>query len=352
MSFAYSTQRLLEIIGDSVELKGDFSGEIRGIAALAEARSGDLSFLGNAKYRHEVPSSEASVLLLPKDYDATPAAGQLYILIENPSFALAVVCRDIERGLDPAPVAGIHPSAVVEADAVVAATASVGPMAYVGAGAVIEEGVVLQSHVSVGRGALVKAESRIFPNAVIGDYSVIGPRNRIQAGAVIGSDGYGYEYLEGKHERVPQIGCVVTEPDVDIGANTTIDRARFGETRIGQGTKIDNQVQIAHNVKIGQHCLIVSQVGISGSTQFGDGVIAAGQSGFAGHINIGSGAIIGAASGVAHDLKPGEKVRGCPSEPMMLFNRISVLQRKLPDLFKRFAQLEKSIESLASTSSD
>ena len=166
------------------------------------------------------------------------------------------------------------------------------------------------------------------------------------SGCVIGSSGYGYEFHEGAHQRVPQIGKVVTESDVDIGANTTIDRARFGSTFIGQGTKIDNQVQIGHNVQIGRNCLIVAQVGISGSTSLGDGVVLAGQVGVAGHLKLGSGSIVAAATGVPRSLEPNEKIRGPNGEPMALYNRIVVLQKRLPDLFKRFSKLEKSVESL------
>jgi UDP-3-O-[3-hydroxymyristoyl] glucosamine N-acyltransferase len=164
---------------------------------------------------------------------------------------------------------------------------------------------------------------------------------------VIGSDGYGYEFRDGAHQRVPQIGNVVTEADVDVGSNTTIDRARFGSTIIGSGTKVDNQVQIAHNVRIGKHCLVIAQVGISGSTILGDGVVLAGQVGVAGHLTIGSGAIVAGGTGVSRSLEPKEKVRGPTAEPIMLYNRVAVLQRRLPDLFKRFDKLEKSIESLA-----
>jgi UDP-3-O-[3-hydroxymyristoyl] glucosamine N-acyltransferase len=162
---------------------------------------------------------------------------------------------------------------------------------------------------------------------------------------VIGADGYGYEYHEKVHRRVPQIGHVVTGDDVDIGANSTIDRARFGITSIGQGTKIDNLVQIAHNVRIGAHCLIVAQVGISGSTVLEDGVVVGGQVGIVGHLNIGAGSQIAGASVVTHSLEAHSKVRGYPAEPMLLFNRISVLQRKLPSLFKRFSQLERTLQA-------
>ena len=345
MALAYTTQRILEILGSDCETVGDYQGTIQGIASLAEAKAGDLSFLGNPKYRSAVTDSEASVLLVPQDYLDAPKEGQLYLKLENPSYALALICRDIEGTLLPKPPAGIHPSAVVEPDAEVSPEASVGAFCYIGSGAKVGA-AVLESHVSVGRSAQIGDEAYVSPRVSIGDYCVIGKRNRLLPGCVIGSDGYGYEYLEGAHQRVPQIGNVVTETDVDVGANSTIDRARFGSTIIGAGTKVDNQVQIAHNVRTGQHCLIVAQVGISGSTVLGDGVVVGGQAGIAGHLKVGSGAMIAGGTAVVSDIEPQSKVRGYPAMPMMLFNRMAVLQRKLPDLFKRFDQLEKRVESL------
>ena len=207
--------------------------------------------------------------------------------------------------------------------------------------------VHLHNHVSIGRYAEIGDHSLLFAQVSIGDYCKIGLRNRILQGAVIGSDGYGYEFEGGKHERVPQIGHVVTEADVDVGANTTIDRARFGKTVIGEGTKIDNQVQIAHNVRIGKHCLIVAQVGISGSTELGNGVVVGGKSGFSGHLKVGDGAMIGGNSGVIQSVAPGEKLIGFPAMPTKEFFRIAVLERKLPEFFKRFEQVEKYFESQA-----
>lgn len=344
MAIAYSAQRILEILGEGSELVGSYDGSIQGIASLSEARGGDLSFLGNPKYRSEVESSQASVILVPTDFEKSPSEGQLYIKIENPSFALALICRDIESTLLPKPPAGIHPTAVVESGADISGDASIGAFCYVASGARVGA-AVLESHVSVGRSAVIGDEAYLFPRVSVGDYCEIGPRNRLLSGCVIGSDGYGYEFLEGAHQRVPQIGNVVTAADVDIGANSTIDRARFGSTQVGTGTKIDNQVQIAHNVRIGQHCLVVAQVGISGSTVLGDGVVVGGQAGIAGHLSIGSGAMIAGGTAVVSDIEAQSKVRGYPAMPMMLFNRMAVLQRKLPDLFKRFELLEKRVES-------
>lgn len=346
MSFTYSVKRILKIVGSDIECVGDYEDEIVGIASLSRAVKGDLSFLGNSKYIAEVAPSKASVLLLPKDYTGVPEAGQLYIKLDNPSYSLALLCRDIEKALEPKVAPEIHPTVCVDKDAVVSSTASIGPFCHIGEGAVIGDSTVLGTHVTIGRHVEIGSEVRIFSHVVVGDYCKVGARNRIYSGCVIGSDGYGYEFNEGAHQRVPQIGNVVTESDVDIGANTTIDRARFESTLIGRGTKIDNQVQIGHNVQIGRNCLIVAQVGISGSTILGDGVVLAGQVGVAGHLKVGSGAIAAGGSAVIRSLKPNEKVRGPHAEPMTLYGRTAVLQKRLPELFKRFSRLEKNVENL------
>lgn len=348
MHIKYSTDRIFDILGADCIAVGQYEGEIIGIASLTDGTTGDLSFLGNSKYRSCLVNSEASVILVPLDYEELPQKGQIYIKVKNPSYALALICRDIELSLIPKPKVGIHPSAIIESGALVSPNASIGAFCYIASGAKVGA-AVLESHVSIGRSARVADEAYLFSRVSVGEYCEIGPRNRLMAGCVIGSDGYGYEFVENAHQRVPQLGNVVTEADVDIGANTCIDRARFGSTRIGLGTKIDNQVQIAHNVKIGQHCLIVAQVGISGSVVLGDGVVIGGQSGIAGHLNIGTGAMIAAGTSVFVDIEPQAKARGYPAIPMMQFNRIAVLQRKLPDFFKRFDQLEKTVNSIVNS---
>lgn len=336
--------RVFGLLAADVEPTGCYEGPIRGIASLTAAEHGDLSFLGNAKYRSEVPKSEASVLILPKGYEGEPREGQIYLRVSNPSLALAQVCREIEKAQFPKPEPGVHPSAVIDPTAHISENASIGPLCVVGPGARVGA-VTMESHVCVGREAILADDSLLQSGAKVGAYCEIGANNRLLPGCVIGSDGYGYEYSEGAHQRVPQVGTVKTGKNVDIGANTTVDRARFGETLIGDGTKIDNQVQVAHNVRIGRHCLIVAQVGISGSTVLGDGVVLAGQAGVAGHLELGPGVQVAGASAVNRSIPAGKKVRGNPAIDMMLHDRLAVLQRKLPHLFKRFDQLEKSLES-------
>jgi UDP-3-O-[3-hydroxymyristoyl] glucosamine N-acyltransferase len=345
MRLNYSIERILEIVGEGAQCVGSFSGEIKRIASLSDGETGDLSFLGNVKYRKQVGESEASVLLLPMDYQGEPRESQLYIRLENPNYALALICRDIENTLEPRPAPGIHPTAHIEEGAEVHPTASIGAFCYIADGARVGANTVLENHVSIGQQAEIGRECYLFQQVVVANRCIIGERNRLLTGCVVGSDGYGYAPIDGAHKRLPQIGIVTTESDVDIGANTTVDRARFGTTHIGAGTKIDNLVQIAHNVKIGRNCLLIAQCGISGSTELGDNVIMAGQSGAAGHLKIGDGTLVYAKSGLMRSTEPKEKILGLSGQNANLMYRIYSLQKKLPDLFKRFDKLEKYVES-------
>src|SRR5581483_10040542 len=283
MEIAFTAAELAALVQPRAT-RGATGATIRGIAALAAAQPGDLSFLGNPKYKSEVAGTAASVVLLPLDYAGQPRPEQVYFLVESPSVALARLCSRIEQQLWPRPVPGVHPSAQVAAGARVAASATIGPLCIVEAGAVVGERVHLQAQVFVGRGAQVGDDCWLMPGSVVAAECVLGRRVRLQPGVVVGSDGFGYEFVGGRHEKVPQIGTVVIEDDVEIGANTTLDRARFSRTLIGEGTKIDNLVQIAHNVIIGKHCILCAQVGISGSTTLEDYVILGGQAGIGGHI--------------------------------------------------------------------
>lgn len=338
----FNLKELLPIF-DSPETKGETDLNIQGIASLSEARPGDLSFLGNKKYSADVPCSKAGVLLLPKDYAGQLPETATIVYVENPSMELAKICSLIEEALFPKPAPAIHSSAVIDPSAEVAQSAYIGPNVVIGANAKIGERARLQANNYVGAGAVLREDVWLMPNSVVMDYCEVGARSRIQPGAVIGSDGYGYEYADGKHIRVPQVGKVILEDDVDVGANTTIDRARFDKTLVGRGTKVDNLVQIAHNVKIGQGCLIVSQTGISGSTKVGNFCILGGQVGLVGHIEIGDGAKIGAQSGVNYSIPAGAYVRGTPPHPFMTAHKLEILKEKLPDLFGRVKDIEKQL---------
>jgi UDP-3-O-[3-hydroxymyristoyl] glucosamine N-acyltransferase len=342
MQVIFSAADLAAIVG-AHERRGATGQQIRGIATLAEAAPGDLAFLGNAKYKSEVPGSRASVVLLPKDFTGEPAADQLFLLVDNPSVALARVCARLEQQLWPKPAPGVHASAVVAAGAEIAQTATVGPLCVVEAGAVIGERTHLQAQVFVGRNARVGDDCWVMPGVVVAAECQVGRRVRLHSGVVIGSDGFGYEFVQGRHEKVPQVGLVQVGDDVEIGANSTLDRARFGRTTVGEGTKIDNLVQIAHNVRIGRHCILCAQTGISGSTTLEDYVVLGGQAGLGGHITLGKGAKVGGGAGVAADVAPGAFVNGNPAIPFMLERRVAILRERLPDLFRRVDALEAQL---------
>lgn len=335
MKFQLSAAQIIEIV-KPVKIVGEFSGTVTTITRLSEAQPGSLSFFWNPKYIHEVEASNASILLLPKDFDFSPKSQQLALFCEDPSVALAYICHAIES-LEPTPT-GIHPTAVIHP------TATIGDNCFIGPYVVIEEGVCIGDHTSIGAHTFIGAHTQIgsygkvFPNVSILAYTEIGNRVTIHPGAVIGSDGYGFATIQGEHKKIPQIGNVILEDDTDIGANTTIDRARFASTVIGKGTKIDNLVQIGHNVRIGEHCLIVAQVGIAGSTELGNHVTLGGQVGVAGHLHVADGTTIGAQSGVARDTQPNAFLLGSPAVPYKEAVKQFACIARLPEFMKKIAK--------------
>lgn len=339
MQVSFSPADLLAI-AQPKQTRGATTETVRGIGALATAGPGELTFLGNPKYRGEVAATRASAVLLPLDYDGQPQPNQLFLLVDNPSATLARICARIEQMLWPKPAPGIHRSAQVATGAKVAASATVGPLCVIEDGAVVGERSHLQAQVFVGRGASIGDDCWLMPGVILAAECILKHRVRLQPGVVIGSDGFGYEFVAHRHQKVPQVGCVVIEDDVEIGANSTLDRARFSRTVVGEGTKIDNLVQVAHNVIIGKHVILCAQVGISGSTTIGDYAVLGGQAGIVGHISIGRKAKVGGQSKVTFNVEPGVYVNGSPSMPYMLGQRLEVLHRRLPDLFKRVDKLE------------
>ena len=335
------TSKDIAVITEPKATRGATSETVRGLASLTEAGPGDLAFLGNAKYKSQVAATRASVVLLPADFVGEPPTGQLFLLVDNPSVALARVCARIEQSLWPKPAPGVHPSAVVAPGAKIAATATVGPLCVVESGAMVGERVHLQAQVFVGRGAQIGEDCWLMPGVVLAAECELGRRVRLQPGVIVGSDGFGYEFVQGRHEKVPQVGSVLIGDDVEIGANCTLDRARFSRTVVGEGTKIDNLVQVAHNVVIGRHCLLCAQVGISGSTKLEDYVVMGGQAGASGHLTIGKGAKVGGQAGITADVPAGAFVNGNPAIPLQLERRLAILHQRLPELFKRVDALEE-----------
>ncbi|MDR0727621.1 MAG: UDP-3-O-(3-hydroxymyristoyl)glucosamine N-acyltransferase [Puniceicoccales bacterium] len=340
----FTQDELIEFLRP-VAVVGCYGGTIRGVSALNAAQEGDIAFFGNKKYAALVENSRASIVLVPENFGGSPSATRAYFKMTNPSWAFAKVCAAIEREQIRPILAGIHPTAIVDATAKIASDAHIGPLAIVEDGVCMETGVRIGAHCFVGHGCHVGRNTCLHPRVTLYANCWLGENVVIHSGAVIGCDGFGYETMEGIHHKLPHIGCVIIENDVEVGANTTIDRARFAETRIGSGTKIDNLVQIGHNVRVGSDCLIVSQAGIAGSSTLGHHVVLAGQSGIAGHVNIGDGAQIAAQCGVPGNVPAESVVRGTPAMPVNEANRFYVLRKGIPGLFKRVEALEKKSQS-------
>jgi len=303
---------------------GDRNKQVAAVAPLADARVEQLSFLSNRKYAAQLTETEAGAILVPRDL---PGENERWIRVDDPYYAIA---RIMTRwfSLRPLPK-GVSSNTSISPSATLGANVAVGPFTTIGDNVVIGKNVTIFQGVSIEAGSTLGDDSIIYPNVVIYDGTCIGRRCIIHAGVVIGSDGYGFAMHEGKHHKIPQIGIVRIEDDVEIGAGTTIDRAALGETVIGEGTKIDNLVQIGHNVKVGKHCLLVSQVGIAGSTELGDHVFVAGQSGFSGHLKIGHRVQVAAKSAVLADVPDDTKVMGSPAMPFNEFARRHAALKRL-----------------------
>jgi UDP-3-O-[3-hydroxymyristoyl] glucosamine N-acyltransferase len=316
-------------VGEIVDLvAGQFAGDrncsVVGVASLAQAKSDQLSFLSNRKYVADLAATRAGTVLVPKNLEGDD---DRWIRVDDPYFAFA---RIMTRWFSNRPMPkGISPKAVVSSSAKLGQNVVLGHFTIIGDEVVIGNNVTIFQGVSIEAGSVIGDDCIIYPNVSIYDGTRIGHRCIIHSGVVIGSDGYGFALHEGKHHKIPQIGIVRIEDDVEIGAGTTIDRAALGETVIGEGTKIDNLVQIGHNVRVGKHCLLVSQVGIAGSTELGDYVAVAGQSGFSGHLKIGNRVQVAAKSAVLADVPDDTKVMGSPAVPFTEFARRHAALKKL-----------------------
>lgn len=343
MKFSYQMSDLIELLSP-LNVVGNCCDALTGISALFESKPGDISFLGNLKYSKDVVKCNASVIFLPKTYDGIPLENQTYMFFDNPSLALAELCRDIEKKqCDHDSVGKIHDSAIIDNSAQIGSFVTICANAVIGKNVIIGDNCMIGSGCYIGNNVSIGTNTVLHPNVTIMQDSVIGNNCFLYSGVVIGSDGFGYENVNGNIIKVPQIGNVIIEDDVEIGANTTIDRARFGHTIIGRGTKIDNLVQVGHNVVIGKSCIIVSQTGIAGSTTIGNYVTIGGQVGIAGHLTIGDGSMIAGKSSVPSSCKPGSILRGIPCMPYNTSNKYYVLRKKIPELFKRVSALEDAM---------
>ena len=326
-------------------LAGDGGVDIQGVAAIASAAPNQISFIANPKYASAAATTHAGAVIVPEDWSSEcPVA---VIRCKNPDAAFAAAAGLFYTPA-PRPLPGVHPTAVVADDVTMGEGVAVGPHSVIEAGAVIGANTVISAQCYVGHRTRIGADSFFYPQVSVREDVEIGDRVIIHNGTVVGSDGFGYSVgKDGVRTKIPQIGTVVIEDDVELGANVCVDRARFGQTKIGKGTKIDNLVQIAHNVVIGEHSVMCGQSGTSGSTTIGSRVILAGQAGLAGHLKVNDGAIVGAQAGVMSDVKEDEFVIGSPAMPHMKFKKSVANTLLLPKLKERVVALEKKIQELS-----
>jgi UDP-3-O-[3-hydroxymyristoyl] glucosamine N-acyltransferase len=327
------------------EVLQESSAILTGMNTLGQAGPGDLSFFGNERYIKELRSTKAAVVLVPTGF-TEELVGRGVVAVDNPS----VVFAEIMKRFTPPPREfrpGVHPTAAVDASVKFdLEQVCIGPYVVIESGVTIGPGTEIGAFSFIGQEAQIGEHCLLFPRVSVMNHCVLGDRVRLHSGVVIGGDGFGYEFVNGQHVKIDQVGIVQIDQDVEIGANTTIDRARFGRTWIGEGTKIDNQVMIAHNCVIGRHCIIIAQAGIAGSTQIGDYAIIAAQAGVAGHLEIGSKVVVAAQAGVTKSLLQPGQYMGFPATPVREMREVLVTQRRLPNLLQRVKVIEQQLEAL------
>ncbi len=341
MTFKLGT--LCQLIGSDIPQQAT-DVEITGIATIENAGPGDLTFLSNPKYQKYLATTQAEAVILPKNIK--PPQHPISLVVDDPYFAFLQVLEIFNDRMPQDIAAGIHNLAVIDPDVVTGENVAIGACAVIGPGVSIGSNTIIGPGSVILKNSCIGKECVLYPNVTVMDGCKIGDRVILHAGVVIGSDGFGFAPHEGRLRKIPQIGTVHIGDDVEIGACTCIDRAAFGETVIEHGTKIDNLVQVAHNVRIGSSTVIASQSGMSGSTHIGSGVKIGGQAGFAGHITIGNGASIGAQSGVTKDVPENTTVSGYPAKDHMKAKRLEAALRNLPDLMKKVKHQEKKIKEL------
>ncbi len=345
------------------ELVGDAQTLITGVAGLDSTGPGMISFIDNERLLDAALDSSASAIIaparlalqvgeqieqatVPGSFSSSGREAKPILLTGNPRLAFAKVMEH----LSPLsmPESGVHPSAIIEPTAHIGAGVTIREFCYIGHHAHIGDGAVLYPHVVVGDGAQIGEASIFYASVVIQHHVHIGRRVRVHSGSVIGSDGFGYVMDGDKHIKMPQVGTVIIEDDVEIGSNVCIDRATMGATRVGSGTKIDNLVQIAHNVQVGRNCILCGQVGLSGSVMVEDNVVMAGQAGLADHVKVGRGAIVVAKAGIMSDVEANSSVMGSPAMPQRDFLKREAAARKLPEAMRAMRKMERDIRELQS----
>lgn len=333
----------LQEIADRVRgrLIGDGNAIISGIASIQEASEGDITFLAHPGFAKYLKDCKALAIIVGEESVTSGSGPRNSIVAENPALAYIEVAEMFERPKHKE--AGVNERACVSPDARISPDATICPFVYVGRGTVIERDVTVYPLTHIGENVIVGEGTMIYPNVTIYDGVTIGKRVIIHAGAVLGSDGFGYTWDGTKHRKIPQLGSLVIEDDVEVGANTTIDRGSLGKTIISRGVKIDNLVQIGHNVSIGENSIIVAQVGIAGSSTLGKNVILAGQVGVRDHVIIGDNVRAGGGTGITKDVAGNSTIMGTPHMPHREWLRIQSYIKRLPDLFRRLGEIEKKL---------
>ncbi|ALJ56438.1 UDP-3-O-acylglucosamine N-acyltransferase [Candidatus Xiphinematobacter sp. Idaho Grape] len=335
-------EEVARLVGTEVSLSSA-AVEIRGISAVGDAERGDVTFLGNLKYLPALRSSRASAVLVPMNFEEP--VPPILLRVESPTTAFGKLI-DFFSEPDPSYTPGVHRLACIAEGVHISQGVSIQPFAVVESGAQIGTGTVIGAHCYIGQKVVIGEKCLLHPRVSILARCLVGNRVVLHPGVVLGSDGFGFEYLRGKHVKLPQRGIVQVDDDVEIGANTTVDRARFGRTWIQKGTKIDNLVQIAHNVTVGECSILCGQVGIAGSTKVGRCVTIAGQVGINGHIEVGDEAVIAAKSGVVKSVSPKEVLIGVPARPIEVYKRKFFYVERLEKFYARVRRLEEKITEL------
>jgi len=340
MKRSMTLAEIAELVGGKV--RGDASRTVTGVAPIDSAKAGEVTWVGHVRYKQRLESSRAGAVLVDCDFGPTPMPA---ILCEETDHAVATVLGAFAAPL-PGPAVGVHQSACIAASARLGNNVAVGPGVVIEDDAQIGDGSVLCAGVFVAPGSRVGTGCRLWNNVVVRERCRIGDRVTIHPNTVIGADGFGYYLREGRHHKVPHLGGVVIGDDVEIGACSCVDRAKAGDTVIGEGTKIDNLVQVAHNVTIGAGSLLCAQAGVAGSVRLGKHVVLGGQAGIRDNIVLQDGVMVGALAGVAHDVPGGARILGIPAIDARQFARENAAMRKLPDLLARVRALTKRVEEL------
>ncbi|HET6249945.1 MAG TPA: UDP-3-O-(3-hydroxymyristoyl)glucosamine N-acyltransferase [Tepidisphaeraceae bacterium] len=318
---------------------------ISGIAALSEATGAEMSYVGNDAFARELGTCNAAALIVQENVKLPATWTRPVLRVKDAELAVAKVLEMVAPPFQRPPV-GVDPMARIDPSAILGERVTIAPFVYVGRRVRIGAGTILHPGVYIGDDTTLGDDCEIYPNVTIRERITIGSRVILNAGVVIGTDGFGYRWDGTKHAKIPQVGVVIIEDDVEIGSNSCVDRAKFSTTRIGRGSKIDNLVQVGHNVQMGPHCILAGQVGLAGTSKLGMGAVMGGQSSVRDHITVGAGAMIAGASGVAEDVPPGQIYSGTPAIPHRQSLREQKAMRRLPDLIVQLRELQHQVDAM------